>query len=93
MLLPIMVFMENVQGLSKADRAQVVQELEQLGYIVATITSDLRWHGVPCRRVRVWLLACLMPGASDEEKARTQAAAERALRLFLSDARLACPLF
>lgn len=76
LLLPILIFMENVQGLSQRDRAFVVQELEKLGYLVCVMVSDLHRHGVPCRRVRVWFLAVLLPGASSELKAQTQRAAE-----------------
>jgi site-specific DNA-cytosine methylase len=61
LLLPILVWLENVSGLSAADRATVVAELEALGYCVVVVVSDLAQHGIPCRRVRVWFLACLMP--------------------------------
>jgi site-specific DNA-cytosine methylase len=83
LLLPILVLMENVQGLSQADRDYVVRELEKMGYLVAVIISDLQWHGLPCRRVRVWFIACLQPGATDEQRTSTQEAAvnyERLLR-------------
>ena len=61
LLLPILVWLENVSGLSASDRATVVAELEALGYCVVVIVSNLAHHGIPCRRVRVWFLACLLP--------------------------------
>ena len=82
LLLPILLFMENVQGLSAGDRAFVIRELEKLGYLVCVIVSDLSRHGVPCRRVRVWFLAVLLPGASDELKASTQTCAQHFEVLF-----------
>ena len=60
LLLPILVWLENVSGLSDADRSTVVAELEALGYCVVVVVSNLADHGIPSRRVRVWFLACLM---------------------------------
>ena len=75
LLLPVLVFLENVGGLAKTDRAYVIEQLVDLGYIVATVVSDLQHHGVPCRRSRVWFIACLQPWATAEDRARIQASA------------------
>ena len=80
---PILVWLENVAGLSQGDREYVVKELERLGYVVVTVISDLRHHGIPCRRLRIWFLACLMPGVDRVQRTllqNTATALELALR-------------
>ena len=66
LLLPILVWLENVSGLSDADRSTVVAELEALGYCVVVVVSNLAGHGIRSRRVRVWFLACFVFAFSNE---------------------------
>ena len=76
LLLPVLVFLKNAAGLSQRDRARVVRELEKLGYLVIVMVSNLTQHGVPCRRLRVWFLAVLLPYASQAQKTAAQTAAQ-----------------
>ena len=57
--LPFMLFLENVGGLSKQDRAQIVSDLETLGYMVIVLESDVADRGVPAHRIRVYFIASL----------------------------------
>ena len=58
---------ENVSGLSKLDRGQVVADMRSLGDCVLVMVSYACKHGLPMRRLRVWFMACLMPLAPVEE--------------------------
>ena len=62
------VLLENVSFMLRLGRGQamrfVVEELERLGYVWAYRVMDSRAFGLPQRRERVYLLACL-PGEGD----------------------------
>jgi DNA (cytosine-5)-methyltransferase 1 len=62
------VLLENVSFMLRLGRGQamryVVEELERLGYVWAYRVMDSRAFGLPQRRERVYLLACL-PGVGD----------------------------
>jgi DNA (cytosine-5)-methyltransferase 1 len=66
---PVWVVAENVAGLLTADRgsamARVVDELAEAGSLVVEwVTLDAQWFGVPQRRRRTFIAACLDPATA-----------------------------
>ena len=58
---PFMLLLENVSRFRGHNLRLVKRLLKSIGYVVIVLVVSLLDHGVPCRRVRVWIIAVLSP--------------------------------
>ena len=59
--LPLMVCLENVATMGKANIAAVLEALDLAGYLPISLELDSKSYGVPMSRPRVYFLAMLRP--------------------------------
>ena len=75
-LLPFYIFLENVKGLTKQARLEIIEDFWKLGYVMVCVVCDGSKHGLHQRRVRVWFLGSLNPHATQAERDAAQQQAE-----------------
>jgi len=67
---PRWLVLENVPGLFSSNQGRdflrLLGEMDDLGYFVAWRTLDARYFGVPQRRRRVFIVACLEPNRAEQ---------------------------
>ena len=67
---PRWVVLENVPGLFSSNQGRdflrLLGEMDDIGYSVAWRTLDARYFGVPQRRRRVFIIACLEPNRAEQ---------------------------
>ena len=59
--LPLCLWLENVGGVRGRNLKCATRDLEAIGYCVVVLFEDVANHGIPVRRRRVWICACLGP--------------------------------
>ena len=66
--LPLFLWLEIVATLRGQNLSTILSLLRMIGYLVVTIVTNIRDHGTPCSRNRIWILCKLAPRASISEQ-------------------------